>query len=80
MNNLLPAFDILHEGDKPHVGYSKSSGHLIFYVKMDFSRKNRWVKDGNLTPAAIDSNFGGVVSGESLQILFTYAALNGQHM
>ena len=29
------------------VGWSKESGHLIFDVKMDFSRKARWVLDSH---------------------------------
>ena len=77
MNVILPALDIKKEGDKPPVGYTTSSGHLIFDFKMDFTRKARWVKDGHLTPDAIDSNFAGVVSRESVRIAFTYAALNG---
>ena len=77
MNTLLPALDLLREGEKPPVGFSKASGHLVFDVKMDFTRKSRWVKDGHLTPDAIDSNFAGIVSRESVRIAFTYAALNG---
>ena len=77
MNGILLALDFKKEGDKSPVGYTKSSGHLIFDVKMDFTRKARWVKDGHLTPDAIDSNFAGVVSRESVRIAFTYAALNG---
>ena len=76
MNTILPAFD-LQEGMIPPPGYSKLSGHLVFHVKMDFTRKARWVKDGHLTKDPIDSNFAGVVSRESVRIAFIYAALNG---
>ena len=44
------AFKILNENEPLPVGYKKTSGHLIFDCKMDFTRKARWVKDGHLTP------------------------------
>ena len=46
-------------------------------VKMDFTRKARWVLDGHKTPDPIRSTFAGVVSRESVRIAFAYAALNG---
>ena len=73
----MPALDILDKDDKPPVGFSKLSGHLIFDEKIDFTRKSSWVKDGHLTPDSIDSNFARVISRESVRIAFTYAALNG---
>ena len=75
-NAILPAFD-LPKNNKPPTGYSKSSGHLVFDIKMDFTRKARWVKDGHLTRDPEESNYAGVVSRESVRIAFTYAALNG---
>ena len=76
MNTILPGFDFPEDG-KPPPGYSKSSGHLVFDIKMDFTRKARWVKDGHLFPDPVDSSYAGVVSRESVRIAFTYAALNG---
>ena len=76
MRPILPAFDILPHGSSPPPGYTKSSGHIIFDVKMDFTRKSRWVKDDHLTDDPLESNFAGVVSRESVRIAFTYAALN----
>ena len=76
MKTILPAFDILTYGSSPPPGYTRSSGHIIFDVKMDFTRKSRWVKDGHLTADPLESNFAGVVSRESVRIAFTYAALN----
>ena len=67
MNGILPGFDF-PDSNKPPPGYSKSSGHLVFDVKMDFTRKARWVKDGHLTPDPVDSNYAGVVSRESVRI------------
>ena len=44
---------------------------------MDLMRKARWVIDGHKTPDPGGSIFGAVVSRESIQIIFPYAALNG---
>ena len=49
---------------------------MAFDVKMDFTRKTRWVKDGHRTPEPDQSTFAGVVSRESVRIALTYAALN----
>ena len=50
MTNLRVAFDILEEGEPTPPGYSKSSGHMIFDVRMTLERKARWIKDGHQTP------------------------------
>ena len=76
MYNIGVAFEILEDGKTAPVGYTKVSGHLIWSVKMDFTRKARWVLDGHKTPDSVGSKYAGVVSRESVQIAFTYAALN----
>ena len=76
MANVAVAFEILEPGDPIPVGWTKSSGHMVFDVKMDFTRKARWVKDGHKTPDPDNSTFAGVVSRESVRIALTYAALN----
>ena len=50
---------------------------MVFDVKMDFTRKARWVKDGHKTPDPEQSTYAGVVSRESVRIALTCAALNG---
>ena len=50
---------------------------MIFDVKMDFTRKARWVLDGHKTPSVAGSTYAGVVSRETVRIALTYAALNG---
>ena len=77
MTDVGIAFEILPEGKKPPPGWHKVTGHLVFDVKMDFTRKARWVLDGHKTPDPIGSTYAGVVSRESVRIAFTYAALNG---
>ena len=77
MYNVSIAFKILEDDEYLPVGYKQSSGHLVFDVKMDFTRKARWVKDGHKHPDPEASSYAGVVSRESIRILLTYAALNG---
>ena len=77
MFNVGVAFEILEEGQSTPAGWKKASGHLIWDVKMDFTRKARWVLDGHKTPDPIGSTFTGVVSHESVRVAFTYDTLNG---
>jgi len=44
------ASEVLPSGTKAPPGWTKFSGHIIWDVKMDFTRKARWVKDGHRTP------------------------------
>ena len=76
MYNVSVAFQILEDDEELPVGYTKSSGHLVFDVKMDFTRKARWVKDGHKHPDPESSSYAGVVSRESVRIALAYAALN----
>ena len=77
MENLKVAFDILPDGKSPPPGYIKSSGHLVFEVRMTLERKVRWVKDGHRTRDPENCTYAGVVSRESVRIALTSAALNG---
>ena len=77
MKNVGIAFELLGEGERAPQGWNKVTGHLVFDVKMDFTRKARWVLDGHKTPNPLGSTYAGVVSRESVRIAFTYAALNG---
>ena len=47
MTNVSVAFQVLEEGEKAPPGWSKASGHIVFDVKMGFTRKARWVLDGH---------------------------------
>eukprot|EP00984_Skeletonema_dohrnii_P022062 scaffold11195_cov77-Skeletonema_dohrnii-CCMP3373.AAC.1 len=77
MNSIGTAVKFLRNGETPKPGYIKTSGHVIFDVKMDFRRKARWVLDGHKTPEPTIANYAGVVSRESVRIAFTYAAMMG---
>ena len=57
MQNVGMAFEFLQEGQNPPVGWSNVTGHLIWDVKMEFTRKTIWVLDGhNPPPDPIGSN------------------------
>ena len=49
MANVKVAFEILDDDDPLPIRWTQSSGHLVFDVKMDFTRKARWVNDGHKT-------------------------------
>jgi hypothetical protein len=49
MGNVCIAFEILGPGMKAPTGWHKTSRHLVFDKKMDFTRKARWVKDRHKT-------------------------------
>ena len=74
--NIMVAFEILEDNKVPPPGWTKSSGHMIWDVKLDFTHKDRWVKDGHCTPDPEWSIYSGVVSCETVGISLTYAALN----
>jgi hypothetical protein len=77
MGNVCIAFEILGPNTKAPLGWHKALGHIVFDIKMDFTRKARWVKDGHKTPESTSSSFAGVVSHDSIRIPLTYAALIG---
>lgn len=77
MKNVSIAFEFLDRGEELPPGYSKATCHIVFDVKMDFTRKARYVLDGHRTADPKGSKYAGVVSRESVRIAFTYAALNG---
>ena len=77
MTNIGIGFEVLPEGQSAPPGWRKTSGHLVWDVKMDFTRKARWVLDGYKSPDPVGSKYAGVVSRESVRIALTYAALNG---
>jgi hypothetical protein len=77
MTKVGIAFEVLLEDQNAPPAWHKVTGHLVWDLKMDFTRKARWVLDGHKTPNPITSTYAGAVSRESVQIAFTVAALNG---
>jgi hypothetical protein len=47
MGNMCVAFKILGPNAKAPPGWHKAYGHIFFYLKMDFTRKACWVKEGH---------------------------------
>ena len=77
MENVSVAFEVLEDGKRPSAANKQVPLHMIFDIKMDFTRKTRLVEEGcrNLKP--LTSTYAGVVSRETVRIAFTDAALNG---
>jgi hypothetical protein len=76
MHNAGIAFEIMEDDQPLPVGLRKVTGHMVFDVKMDYTRKARWVLDGHKTPPPERSTYAGVVSSDNVRIALTYAALN----
>ncbi len=77
MGNICIAFEIPGPNNKAPPGWHKALGHIVFDVKIDFTRKARWVKDGHKTPESLTSSFAGVVSRDSIRTSLTHATLLG---
>lgn len=73
---IKPAVEILEEGQKAPVGYQEIPCHVVFDIKMDFSRKARYVAGGHVTSPPTTQTYASVVSRDSVRIAFLYAALN----
>ena len=70
MKNVGVVFDVLENHENVPVGWTKASEYLIWDVKIDFTRKARWVKDGHRTADPLGTNDAGVVSSEGVRIAF----------
>ncbi len=76
MKHIRPAFQVLEEGDIIPVGSQWIPCHIIFDVKVDFTRKARFVAGGHKTEAPKGITYSSVVSRDSILIAFLLAALN----
>ena len=76
MSNVKVAFKFKHKDDTPPVGYKQIRCHLIFDVKMDLTRKARFVAGGHMTNPPTSMTYASVVSRDSVRIAFLLAALN----
>ena len=57
-------------------GFQETKCHIIFDVKMDFSRKVRYVAGGHMTETPISLTYSSVVSRDSVKLAFLVTALN----
>ena len=76
MTNSKVAFQVLETEEQPPVGYTEITCHLIFDVKMDLTRKARYVAEGHLTDPPSSLTYASVVSRETVRIAFLIAAVN----
>ena len=76
MKNNQIAFDILKEGQDVEPGQRYLKCYMVFEVKMDLTRKARFVASGAKTPDPESCTFARVVYQETVRIALTYAALN----
>ncbi len=58
-------------------GFQEIKCHIVFDVKMDFTRKARFVAGGHTTKPPNSLTYSSGVSRESVKIAFLIAALNG---
>ena len=58
------------------IGYQEIKCHVIFDVKMDFTRKARFVAGGHMTETPESLTYSSVVSRDSIRIAFLIAGLN----
>ena len=62
---------------KALIGYTEIKCHMVFDVKVDFSRKARFVAGGHMTDAPNSITYSSVVSRDSVRLAFLIAELNG---
>ena len=67
----------VRQGKAPEMtGYQEITCHLVFDVKMDFTRKARFVANGSTTETPASITYSSVVSRDSVRLAFLIAALN----
>jgi hypothetical protein len=77
MRVILPGVQILLDsGDKSHVGYQYVPSHIVFDVKVDFSRKARYAGGGHVTKPPATQTYASVVSRDSDRIALMYSTLH----
>jgi hypothetical protein len=59
-----------------YVGFQEISCHMVFNVKMDLTRKVRFIAGGHLTEPPSSITYSSVASRDSVRIAFLIAALN----
>ena len=63
-------------GRNAYVGFQEIKCHIIFDVKMDLTRKARFVAGGHMTETPPSITYSSVVSRDSVRLAFLIAALN----
>jgi len=76
MTHVFPAFKILEEGEKAPIMSKYIRCHMIFDLKLDLTRKARFVAGGHMTDPPTCLTYSSVVSRDSVRLAFLIAALN----
>jgi len=76
MENCRVAFKILDEDEAAPVGFKFIRCHMIFNVKMDFTRKARFIAGGHMMDSPSSITYSSVESRDSIRLAFLNAALN----
>ena len=66
MTKIGISFEVLVEVHPAPPAWSKVTWHLVWDLKMDFTRKTRWLLDGHKTPNTIGSTYAYFVSRDSM--------------
>lgn len=61
---------------KELIGYTEIECHIVFDIKLDFTRKARFVAGGHKAEAPACMTYSSVVSRDSVRLAFMIAALN----
>ena len=76
MKNSKVAFSLQPRGASIPVGSTEITCHLVFDIKLDMTRKARYVAGGHLTDVPPSMTYSSVVSRDTVRIGFLMAALN----
>ena len=76
MAAVMVAFEVQPEEVTFVPGYKRIPGHVVWDVKMDFTRKARYVAGGHRTDPPKALTYSSVVSRESVRIAMLVAGLN----
>jgi hypothetical protein len=76
MSAVMVTFEVQPEKIKFIPGYKRIPGHIMWDVKLDFTRKARYVAGGHRTDPPKALTYSSVVSRESVRIAMLVAGLN----
>ena len=76
-NDKYTPDDVRHGRALDMIGFQEIKCHIIFDVKMDFTRKARFVAGGHMTETPGSITYSSVVSRDSVRLAFLIAGLNG---
>jgi hypothetical protein len=76
MTNNRIAFQFLEDEELVPIGYKWICCHMLFDVKMDFTRKARFVAGGHMNDPPASITYSSIVSRDSARFVFLLAALN----